>query len=192
MRVDSTGLPAVAPDRNLVERIAAGDESALLALYRLYANPAYSLIYRIVRDETVAEEVLQDTFFRLWCLPHSYDPDKGALLSWLFTVARNLALDRRRKESRRPLAFVSEFRDARNDDFAGPDAALEKRYTVIEALRQLPKEQRIALELAYFEGLTHTELADRLREPVGTVKTRIRLGMRKLKALLKDCRLVIL
>ncbi len=177
-------LPRDAQDSALIAQVLGRQPEALLELYRKYKTRVYSLVLRIVRDRSTAEEILQDTFFRLWQRPEYYDPEKGPLIAWLLTVARNLALDHFRKESRRlPTcvltnegnAFLERVPDltALEDPSLGP--------ALRQALKQLPPEQRTAIEMAYFEGLTHSELAERLGESLGTVKTRIRLGLGKMR-----------
>jgi len=178
-------------DAFLVTLVAEKNSDALMALYRRYSARVYSLIARIVNDVPAAEELLQDCFHRLWQKPQLYDSSKGSLLSWLFTVGRNLALDYKRKESRRAAYHVFHS----SEDFAGVDVerlpqpvALEPELAqaVRQAMRSLPEAQRVTLEMAYFEGLTHLELAEKTGESLGTVKTRIRLGMSKLKEALWD------
>lgn len=179
-------------DVELLTGIARRDSDALLRLYRKYNGRVFSLVYRILDDRAAAEEVLQDTFYRLWDRSQLYQPEKGHLISWLFTVARNLALDHKRKESRRaaPGVFVS------GEEYAGVDleslpamAPLEDPdlgRTIRKAMEQLPTEQKTVIELAYFEGLTHQELSDKLGQSLGTVKTRIRLGLSKLREAMRD------
>jgi RNA polymerase sigma-70 factor (ECF subfamily) len=178
-------------DAFLVTLVAQKDSDALMALYRRYNARVYSLIARIVNDVPAAEELLQDCFHRLWQKPQLYDSSKGSLLSWLFTVGRNLALDYKRKESRRAAYHVFHS----SEDFAGVDVERLPQATALEpelaqavqqAMQSLPEAQRVTLEMAYFEGLTHLELAEKTGQSLGTVKTRIRLGMSKLKEALRD------
>jgi RNA polymerase sigma-70 factor (ECF subfamily) len=173
-------------DRFLISQVEKRHPDALLALYHKYSTRVFSLLYRIVKDRSAAEELLQDTFQRLWDRPQMYCSDKGALLSWLLTVARNLALDYSRKESRRAshlVLFTGDGEDFDPDRFpatgVAPDADLSR--TIRQAMDNLPPAQQKVLELAYFEGLTHQELAERTGESLGTVKTRIRLGIAKLR-----------
>ncbi|MGA7576077.1 MAG: sigma-70 family RNA polymerase sigma factor [Terriglobales bacterium] len=185
-------------DAELLAGIARRDSEALLALYRKYSSRVFSLIYRILDDRAAAEEVLQDTFYRLWDRSHLYHPEKGQLISWLLTVARNLALDRKRKESRRAESsvFLTGEESGGFDLDTLPDmAAVEDpdlNRTLRRVMQELPAEQKAAIELAYFEGLTHQELSVRLGESLGTVKTRIRLGLSKLRKAMKDYRKVML
>jgi RNA polymerase sigma-70 factor (ECF subfamily) len=174
-------------DLELLAGIERRDSDALLRLYRKYSTRVFSLLYRILGDRAAAEEVLQDTFYRLWDRSQLYQPEKGLLISWLLTVARNLALDHKRKESRRADSSVF----ARVEDSASTDIESlpemtsledpELSQTIRQVMAQLPSEQRTAIEMAYFDGLTHQELSEKLGESLGTVKTRIRLGLSKLR-----------
>jgi RNA polymerase sigma-70 factor (ECF subfamily) len=179
-------------DVELLAGIGRRDSDSLLRLYRKYNARVFSVIYRILNDRPAAEEVLQDTFYRLWDRSHLYRAEKGELISWLLTVARNLALDCKRKESRR--AEMNVFLSGEDSSGIDPEtlpalASLEDpdlSRTIHSALEQMPPEQKAAIELAYFEGLTHQELSDKLGEPLGTVKTRIRLGLSKLRKAMLD------
>ncbi len=164
-------------DGELVERIRQRDGDALLILYRRYRLRVFALTLKILKNREVAEEVLQDVFQRLWDAPDKYDESKGQLLGWLVTVARNLSLDHKRKESRRATYHVYP-----NETVPMPAEDLQ---SIRQALATLPPEQKDVLELSYWEGLTHSELAERLGESLGTVKTRIRLGMAKVKQALR-------
>jgi RNA polymerase sigma-70 factor, ECF subfamily len=172
-------------DRLLMERIRRREPQALIDVYALYGKRVFSLILRIVHDRQSAEEILQDTFMRLWDRYEFYDAEKGALLSWLFRVARNGALDFRRKESRRgnfDVVFIegaAELEDLHEDVLS-----VETAFAVRDALSALPNAQKRLIELAYFEGLTHSELAEQTGESLGTVKSRIRLGLKKLRDVL--------
>lgn len=170
------------PDQVLLERIARRDHDALMTLYRRYQSRVFSLILRILPDRAQAEEVLQDVFYRLWERPDAYSAGKGQLIAWLLTVARNLALDRRRSEMRRGAATLA---PAEWADALGTSENPELQRAVQQALAALPANQREALELSYFEGLTNTELAQRTGESLGTVKTRIRLGISKIREALR-------
>ena len=174
-------------DVELLTGIARRDSDALLRLYRKYNGRVFSLAYRILDDRAAAEEVLQDTFYRLWDRSQLYRPEKGQLISWLLTVARNLALDHKRKESRRAdsnVFFNGEEWSGVDPDSLPATASLEDpelSRTIRKVMEQLPAEQKTVIELAYFEGLTHQELSDKLGQSLGTVKTRIRLGLSKLR-----------
>jgi len=177
-----------AEDSELLARIRSGDPDALIVLYRKYSARVFSLLCRILEDPLTAEEILQDTFHRLWLRSELFDPTKGLLLSWLFTVGRNLALDYKRKESRRAGINVSiegvEDSDRLEKWMQNATAAAfdeNDSEALREAMNELPEKQRKVIELAYWEGLTQEELAVRLGEPLGTVKTRVRLAFKKLR-----------
>ncbi len=181
--------PVFSPDQDdslLLAQLHERQPDALLALYRKYGTRVFSLIYRIVEDRPAAEELLQDTFQRLWERPQMYSAEKGNLLSWLLAVARNLALDYKRKESRRAAHLVLDIGGEEGFNLEhlpglGPAIDPDVSRTIRQTLESLPPAQKAALELAYFEGLTHQELAERTGESLGTVKTRIRLGIGKLR-----------
>lgn len=173
-------------DAFLLERVAARDSEAFLLLYGRYKLRVFSLILRILKDRQLSEEALQDVFQRLWDRPEMYRSDKGLLLSLLLTVARNISLDYKRKESRRARYYVipvEEYELRAASSVSGLD--FESVQAMRKMLDELPAEQRSTLELAYFEGLTHQELAAETGESLGTVKTRIRLGLQKLKKALQ-------
>lgn len=172
-----------APFAELLARIRAGDEAALLALHTQYANLVYSVAYRVLGEAMAAEEVTQDTFLRLWHKAETYDPAKGSFLTWLVTITRRLAIDRHRQQQRDPLREMLALDGAseRWEVLVGAEDSSDLRRTLIAVLYTLPDNQREALELAYFYGLSHSEIADYLGQPVGTIKTRLRLGMQKLR-----------
>lgn len=154
-------------------------------LYDRHARPIYSLALRILGDSTEAEDVVQDVFSQAWRQAPRYSASRGAVAAWLLTLTRSRAIDRLRARRARP-AGVSDQRVADNLADAGPPAdsqvlSSEHVARVRAALDELPLLQRAAIELAYFEGLTHAEIADRLEQPLGTVKTRIRLAMLRLR-----------
>ena len=171
--------------------LAAGDLSALEAIYDRYGALVFSVGLRVLLDRQLAEDVTQEVFLRLWRRPWAYNPDRGRFVSWLMSVSRNRAIDERRRLTRR--AGVEERHDETLPElpdlgrFMDPltEALLaDQRHEVRTALDLLPVAQREVLELAYFAGLTQTEIAARTGEALGTVKTRVRLGMQKLRALL--------
>jgi RNA polymerase sigma-70 factor, ECF subfamily len=185
-RLSGSPMP-YSPDTSdviLLSRLAERDQEALLALYRRYQLRVFSLILRITKNRPMSEEILQDVFFRLWSRPEAYGPEKGQLLSWLLVVAKNLSLDRLRGEIRRGSGSVFSLDDLRIEARL-PEPDLDQQRSLRAVLDELPPAQREALELIYFEGLTHVELAERTGEPLGTVKTRVRLGMAKLKDALR-------
>lgn len=175
-------------------RVKERDPTALLEIYQRYTSRVYSAVLRIVSDEAVAEELVQDLFVRLWERPGLYDASKGSLLSWLVTVARNLSRDYMRRELRKGNLSVAEESPAEPAITLAstlPGAGLpdpDSLHAIREAMALLPKPQRDVIELAYFEGLTHMALAARLGESVGTVKSRLRLGISKMRAALTPSR----
>ena len=170
----------------LIRRMAAGDREAFGSFYDRYASLVYPLIVRIVRDRSDAADVLQDVFWEAWQGAATYDPSRGTPEAWMITRARTRAIDRVRALRRRGETFVAPVDEklaAAPDDVAGGDAAerAADRDVVQGALSQLSLAQREVIELAYYAGLTQTEIAERIRQPLGTVKTRIRLGLERLR-----------
>jgi RNA polymerase sigma-70 factor (ECF subfamily) len=180
-----------APSRlkSLLEGISEHDASQLATFYDATSRWVYGLVLRILGDSGAAEEVTLDVYHQVWRNAGSYDPKRGSPSAWLSTLARSRALDRLRSGAyrrRREEALVEGFDAAWQGP--RPDAANlaeERRSHVLAAISSLPPEQKRAIELGFFQGLSHSEIAERLDEPIGTIKTRIRLGMRKLKNLLK-------
>lgn len=178
-------------DEQLIEAVAAGDEAALGVLYDRYAKAVFSLAARITRDQSTAEEITQEVFLRLWRNAATYSTARGRFGSWLLSVAHHLAVDQVRRRQARPQAVaridelvVQGLPDTRAD--VEEETWLSERREIIQrALAQLPPAQRQVIELAYFGGLTHVEIAARLGDPLGTVKTRMRLGVQKLRELLQ-------
>lgn len=168
---------------DLLAHIQTGDEAALLALHEQYANLVYSVAYRVLDDRMAAEEVTQDTFMRLWHKIESFDPAKGSFVTWMLTITRRLAIDMHRKQQRDPMqnpVFVDSDIE-RWENVLGAEETTELKHTLVAVMQALPDEQRQAIELAYFHGMSHSQIADYLEQPVGTIKTRIRLGMQKLR-----------
>jgi RNA polymerase sigma-70 factor (ECF subfamily) len=169
----------------LLAQIQAGNEAALLALHEQYASLVYSVTYRVLNDPSAAEEVTQDTFMRLWHKADTYDAAKGSFVTWLLTIARRLAIDTHRKQRRDPMqnpVFINGDIE-RWESVLGSedDSAQNLKRALIAIMQELPNEQRQVIELAYFYGMSHSQIADYLDQPLGTIKTRIRLGMRKLR-----------
>jgi len=179
-------------DLTLLQRIARGDEDALLALHRRYVNLVYSMAWRVLQDVGRAEEVTQDIFIKLWQKGHQFNPARGRFSSWLLSITRFAAIDRLRSDGRRPVAAelpVGEGDDQPTLEQMLPPtdhASWERGQHLRLLLAQLPPDQRQIIELAYFAGLTHSELAEYLGLPLGTVKSRLRLGLEKLRGLWLD------
>ncbi|MGB4862736.1 MAG: sigma-70 family RNA polymerase sigma factor [Tepidiformaceae bacterium] len=179
------------PDEALMLAIASRDEHAFAVLYDRYIDLVYSASLRVLADTGLAEDTSQDVFVRLWNRPETFIAERGRFVSWLMSVTRNRAVDelrargRRRKREGGPLGEPDEAAEplfsVEAVDPQGSAELHEEQLRVRKALMGLPGEQRQALELAYFGGFTQQEIAAQLREPLGTVKTRIRLGMQKLR-----------
>ena len=186
-----TGRPSPAEaaieDAALMARLTDGDHAALGELYDRYSRVVYSYLLRVVGDVSTAEELLQEVFFRAWKQSRTYAADKGAFVAWVLSIAHNLAIDELRRQSRRPRSGSEDAEAALAaipDESATPegDAWLSSlRATIVAALGELPEAQRTTIELAYFGGLTQREAAERLNVPIGTIKTRTRLGLLKLR-----------
>lgn len=172
-----------AHELELIAGVARGDEAAFLALYDRYSGRVYSLTVHILNDPMLAEEATQDTFTKLWARVRLYRPDRGAFGVWLLTIARRTALDRLRLEGRRP--SLSDGRDPDAvwrelpDRSRDPD---EARWRSLHfAVRALPDYQQRVIELAYYQGLSQSEIAEELGWPLGTVKTRMRAALQALR-----------
>lgn len=178
-------------DGQLLHAAARGDQDALLTLHQRYVNLVYSMAWRVLQDVGLAEEVTQDIFLKLWSKGHQYDPARGRFSSWLLSVTRFAAIDRLRREGRQPRQ--AEIATGDQDETAALEGLLPTDHAAWErgqhlrlVLAQLPPDQRQIIELAYFGGLTHSELAEQLGLPLGTVKGRLRLGLEKLRSLWFD------
>jgi RNA polymerase sigma-70 factor (ECF subfamily) len=184
-----------APDDRLVVALEKRDERALETLYDKYGDYVYSVCLRMVGDVQLAEDLTQEVFLRLWRRPDLYDVSRGRFVTWLLSVARNRSIDERRSRGRRfrhetPPSLAAEEMLASAPAADGDDAAIlsDERVVIERALETLPREQRLAIQLAYFGGYTQQEIALGLHQPLGTVKTRIRLGLQKLRLILIDQR----
>jgi RNA polymerase sigma-70 factor (ECF subfamily) len=168
----------------LVERVTKGDERAFLILYDRYAPRVYALTLRVLGDTMLAEEVTQDTFLKMWSRARQFNPGKGELAPWLLTIARRSALDRLRLENRRIPASTPD--DPEETWPVLPDkatASREARWRAMYfAVQSLPEEQRQVIDLAYYKGLSQSEIAEVLGWPLGTVKTRVRAAMQALRS----------
>jgi RNA polymerase sigma-70 factor (ECF subfamily) len=175
-------------DRELIQRMASKDANALDAFYSRYNRLAFSLIFRILGNRADAEDVLADVFWQVWQQSSRYDSSRGKPEAWLLTISRTRAIDRLRSTSRQQMETqVEEARLDPPSSAAEPDPFVRAdiRGAVRDALQSLPEQQRIPLEMAYFQGMSHTEIAGALGQPLGTVKDRIRTGMLNLKKRLR-------
>lgn len=174
----------------LVERMAGGDEHALQTFYDRSSRLVFGLLLRILNDAGLAEEVLLDVYMQVWRQAARYDRTRGKTLAWVVTIARSRAIDRlrslRQEEMRKESLDATEHGLHLVAKFEDPTVEPERQRIVRGALASLPPEQREVIEMAYYLGLSHSEIAARLGQPLGTVKTRTRLGMMKLREQLKD------
>lgn len=171
-------------DVGIMRRVAAHDQQALLALYEQYGRAVYSLAYRILQNSTMAEEVTQDTFLKVWQRTQ-WDPEKGKLRNWLLAITHFTAVDRLRQEKRQPAVDPSSIDDMEAEIFgARGEVSGWQDGTLLRLLvEQLPPEQAFLIDLAFFNGLSHSEIASETRIPLGTVKTRLRTGLQRLREL---------
>ncbi len=172
-------------DRELAERLRNHETGAMAVLYDRYGRLVYSVIFAVVRDSGTAEDLVQETFLRVWNRMQGFDAARGALGPWVLAVARNRAIDHVRSAAAR--MSQNSFEIAEHDhpsvfvDMEGDLFAASQARTIREALKRLNDNQRRCIELAYFEGLSQTEMADRLGQPLGTVKTWVRTALRSLR-----------
>ncbi len=175
----------MAEDPNLVRRLKAHEPKAMNDLYDRYGRMAYSLIYRIVRNSSTAEDLVQETFLRVWNRVQSFDAERGALGAWILTVARNRAIDYLRSVDGRMEASAIELDHLERPGlFAKLDAtalAIDRVRRLKSAFEKLTPAQRQVIELAYYEGMSQTEMAERLKQPLGTVKTWTRSALKILR-----------
>jgi RNA polymerase sigma-70 factor, ECF subfamily len=174
-------------EREWIRRMASKDANALDAFYSRYNRLAFSLVFRIVGNREDAEDVLTDVFWQVWQQSSRYDGSRGKPVAWLLTIARTRAIDRLRSRGRHEVTTDDPDKHKDPPAPAEPDPFVQTdmRQAVHDALQSLPEQQRIALEMAYFQGMTHTEIAAALGQPLGTVKDRIRTGMMHLRKRLR-------
>ncbi len=187
MPVDYTPLL----DEELAARIAQGDREALGLVYDRYARVVFSVSLRLIGERPVAEEVTQEVFVNLWLRAGTYSADKGKFSTWLLSIAHNRAVDQLRRMHREGKSVPLEGPEMDHAATDGPDPAQETstladRQAVRRSVDQLPPQQREVLVLAYYHGLTQVEIANQLGAPLGTVKTRMRLGLLKLRDMLRN------
>jgi RNA polymerase sigma-70 factor (ECF subfamily) len=178
-------------DAALVKEIASGSSAALSTLYDRYGKLVYSLAFHLVSDSGAAEEITQEVFLQIWNKAGTYQVEQGKVISWLASIARHRAIDTLRRRNVRPEGHRLEWTEDEEPDLVDPGGVEDQVDTALRsaairrALNQLPREQRSTLALAYFYDMSHQEIAETTGEPLGTIKTRIRLGMAKLRELLK-------
>lgn len=168
----------------LVARVADGDRRAFAELYDRFADQVYGLVRYVTRHDLTAEEVTQEAFLKLWRKAGSYSPGRGKFSTWFLTLAKRTAIDRLRKDDRRPdLAEGVDIEAEWRTEFSNPGSGGEEARwrSLFFTLQQLPPEQMQAVSLAYYHDMSHSQIAEYLGIPLGTVKTRIRLGMQKLR-----------
>jgi RNA polymerase sigma-70 factor (ECF subfamily) len=176
------------PDRAVVARVAKGDVGALRRLYDAYARRAMAIAMRVLRNEPEAEDVVQETFLEIWRRADQFDTERGGAAAWVVTIARSRAIDRLRSTGTASRAIETASGSLLPRAELLPSEQAERRrdeVRVAQALGALPPEQRQAIELAYFEGLSQSEIVARTGNPLGTVKMRVKLGLDKLARLLK-------
>ena len=173
-------------DATLIERTARGDRAAFNELYRRFARPVLAMALRQLGDTSRAEDATQETFAAVWRSARSFRAERGTASAWLFTVARNAIIDRARQRAEPPADIADE---ASRE--AGPEEIAEESWVawrVHAALERLPERERVVLELAYWSGLSQSEIASYLNVPLGTVKTRTRAALARLAGLLEEVR----
>lgn len=175
MRLSGAPAPNNLEEAALIQRIRSGDESAMGDMYDRYSGIVYGVALRVLGNTTAAEDVLQEVFLQLWRKPQSFDANRGRLGPWLAVIARNRAIDHLRK--RQPEEDIEDLPISTGVNLEDEAAQRQAVTKIRGVLSQLPQDQRRALEMAFFEGMTHTEIAAKTGEPLGTIKTRIRTGL---------------
>ena len=185
-------------DEYLISAICKGEESAIEVLYERYHRYAYSLAYRILRDQVASEDIVQDAFLSIWRKASSYQAQNGSVQSWIQAIVRHRAIDKIRASAHRDYQWTPLQADNEQDPPSEqPDVweqawQSEQHRIIREVMVQIPREQRMVIELAYFGGLTHAEISEQCHIPLGTVKGRMRLGLQKMKSLLAEQRLGVI
>lgn len=200
-QIDGSVTPSVAvpalesahalDDHALIAAIAAGDSNALEQLYDRYASVVYRVALRMLKNRELAEDVVQEVFWRVWRRSASFANDRGRVTQWLFGIAHNLCIDEMRRMRTRPAPIYKDVEHPliqqlidEQTDVPAMAWTTEQRRVIADAMRELPAAQRQAIALAYFGGMSHQEIASKLNRPLGTIKTRVRLGLHKLGGLL--------
>jgi RNA polymerase sigma-70 factor, ECF subfamily len=180
--VPSADTNAITSDLQLVKALRSADQAAISALYDRYSSIVYSVALRVLQDTGAAEDVLQEVFMQLWRNPEAFDASRGNMAAWLAVIARNRAIDSLRR--RRPENDIEDTVVSVEHDLVSETDRSRTIEKVRGALQAMPAPQRSAVEMAYFEGLTHSEIAGKTGEPLGTIKTRIRTGLLALRKVL--------
>jgi RNA polymerase sigma-70 factor (ECF subfamily) len=175
MRLSGAPAPNNLEETALIQRIRSGDEDAMGDMYDRYSGIVYGVALRVLGNTTAAEDVLQEVFLQLWRNPQAFDANRGRLGPWLAVIARNRAIDHLRK--RQPEEDIEDLPISTGVNLEDEAAQRQAVTKIRGVLSQLPQDQRRALEMAFFEGMTHTEIAAKTGEPLGTIKTRIRTGL---------------
>lgn len=168
---------------DLMQRIAAHNQQAFHTLYQHYGKAVYSLAYRVLQNSTLAEEATQDTFLKVWRQAAHWDPNKGKLKNWLLTIAQFTAIDRLRQERRQPHLYPDSIEEAEEMHVLGVDAHWQDGTVLRLLIARLPDEQSRLIDMAFFQGMSHNDIASTTQIPLGTVKTRLRSGLQKLREL---------
>lgn len=180
-----------ADDESLVAGIALKDQKALARLYQRYSNKLYAFAFKMLQNQQECEEVLQDVFVRIWNRAGDFRPEKASVFSWAIMMTRSLAIDRLRARNRKIRVLdrfeqLAEEPSWMSDSGSGIGIPSELTRRISEALDRLPQDQLESVELAFFKGLTQWEIAQKTQQPLGTIKSRIRRGMLRLRELLRD------
>ena len=170
---------AISPDLSAVTAVKSGDQRAMAELYDRYSSIVYAVALRVLGDTMAAEDVLQEVFLQLWRNPSAFDAARGSLAAWLAVITRNRAIDLLRK--RKPVTDIEDVIVSVTPDLANEADRSRAAEKVRGVLGAMPSAQRSALEMAYFQGLSHSEIANKTGEPLGTIKTRIRSGLMTLR-----------
>lgn len=181
-------IPDETSDADLMEALAAGNSAAMEVLYDRYSRPVYSFAYRMLADRDHAEDLMQEVFLRAWRRANRYSGTRGSLISWLLSITHNMAIDEIRKLQRRPQKADAHEPDLMMSALRDQDEPVEDQVLassngelIRAALTEIPDSQRLVLELGYFHGMTQREISEHLDVPLGTIKTRMRLALKKLQ-----------
>jgi RNA polymerase sigma-70 factor, ECF subfamily len=173
-------------DEELLDAVASGDDGALAALYDRFGRVAYGLAYRILRDQALAEDAVQEGFLAVWRSAQGYQRERSKAATWILTLVHRRAVDLVRREDRRRTEALDEAQEPASESVDEQAGLRDRRVAVQAALQQLPDDQRQALELAYYGGYTQSELAERLGVPLGTIKSRMFAGLNRLRELVPE------